>query len=373
MRLRIYLPLVAACAAMPAVATAQATPAQREDVHAAYIAGDFDRAQRLLMDLLDETPEDADLLRRLAAVQAAQGDNDAAQVTIDLATRIAPHDLDIRLARANILLWRGRLSEAQALAEQMATAHPDYPGLERLVHTLRQARQVRKLRLRDIGVGISASDAQFASGQDQTWYVQRGSISATWDGGNIASIDVEREERQATDTRISGRIAVPAGSHWYFVSASVSPDPDFRENWSLGAGADLSLSARSSLEIDGRFSEYRSDDVLSVGLGLRHGLSSRLEVTARSIHLFGGGEDYRLGGALRADYRHPQLPEIFAIVASYPDTEADGTRQLRTIAAGTRLDLPGRLSLGVTGEFEAREGGYERTTLAVDLRWRFAE
>lgn len=373
MRLRICLPFVAVCLAIPAQADAQVTAAQREEVQAAYVAGDFDEAQRRLKELLSKFPEDADLLRRHAAVQAAQGDVDTARATIERAAKLAPYDSDIQLARANILYWQGRFGEAQVQADKLKAEHPNYPGLDRLVRSIGRAKQDRRFRMRSVGVGASVSDAEFASGLEQTWYVQRGSISAQWGAGNSASIDVEREERLATDTRISGRIDMPDGPHRYFVSASVTPKPDFRENWSLGAGGEFSLSDQSALLADGRFAEYRSDDVVAVGIGLRQRLSQDLEVTARSIHLLGGGEDYRLGGALRVDYRNPQFPELFAIVASYPDAEVDGTRQLRAIAAGVRFGISEQLSLGATGESESREDSYERTVFSLDLRWRFGE
>ena len=359
--------------AIPAQADAQVTAAQREELQAAYVAGDFDEAQRRLHELLSEYPEDADLLRRYAAVQAAQGDVDTARNTIERAARIAPDDSDIQLARANILFWQGRFSEAQVQADKLKAKHPNYPGLDRLLESMRRAKQDRRFRVRSVGVGASVSDAEFASGLEQAWYVQRGSISAQWGAGNTASIDVEREERVATDTRISGRIDMQDRLHRYFVSASVTPNPDFRENWSFGAGGEFTLSDRRALLVDGRFAEYRSDDVVAVGIGLKQLLSQNFEVTARSIHLLGGGEDYRLGGALRVDYRNQQFPELFAIVASYPDAEVDGTRQLRAIAAGVRFGISDQLSLGATGESESREDSYERTAFSLDLRWRFGE
>jgi len=346
---------------------------ERESVQEAYVARDFERAERILRRLLAEHPDDADLLRRLAAVQAALDDLDAAQATIDRAIVLAPDDPDIQLARANILFWRGRLAEAHAQSDQIVVEYPDYPGLDRLVTSLRQTRRDRALRLQSLGIGTSLSDAAFASGSSQTWYAQRGSISAQWGAGNAVTLDIEREERLATDTRISGRIDLPDASNRYFVTGSVAPNADFRENWSIGGGAEIAFSDTSTLQIDGRFSEYRSDDVVAFGAGLRQRLSPALELSAKSIHLFGGGESYRLGGAIRADYHHSRFPEAFVILASYPDAEVDGTRQLRAVAGGVRFALSEKVALGVTGEFESREESYERAAISVDLRWRIGE
>jgi YaiO family outer membrane protein len=373
MRWLTYRVMVAISAAIGLPALAQVSAGDREAVQEAYVTGDFVRAEQLLTGLLAESPEDPDLLRRLAAVQAAKGDLRLAETTIDRAYGLAPEDPDIQLARANILFWRGHIAQAELQAGQIAQRHSDYPGLDTLRVSLRQATDARRLRLRSLGAGASVSDASFASGASQTWYVQRGSVSAQWGEGRSASLDIEREERLATDTHIAGRVDIAEGSNRFFLAGTVTPNPDFRETWSLGGGAEVPLGKHSTLLIDGRFAEYTGDDVAALGFGLRQSLSSRLQLSARSIHLFGGGDDYRFGGALRADYSHPQLADFFAIVASYPDVENDGAQQLRAVAVGARRPLSNRLSLGLTGEYETRENSYDRTAVSLDLRWRIGK
>jgi YaiO family outer membrane protein len=362
--------MAAIYAAIALPALAQVSAGDREAVQEAYVAGDYVRAEQLLTGLLAESPDDPDLLRRLAAVQAAKGDLRLAKATIDRAYGLAPMDLDIQLTRANILYWRGKIAEAELQAGQIAQRHPDYPGLDTLRQSLRQAKEARRLRLRSLGAGAALSDARFASGASQTWYVQRGSVSAQWDEGRSASLDIEREERLATDIHIAGRLDIADGRNRFFLSGTVTPNPDFRETWSLGGGGELGLGKHSTLLLDGRFAEYTGDDVAALGVGVRQSLSSRLQISVRSIHLFGGGDDYRFGGALRADYSHPRFADFFAIVASYPDVENDGAQQLRAVALGARRSLSDRLTLGFTSEFESRENSYERTAFSLDLRWR---
>ena len=356
-------------AAVPA--SVHAAQDRRAEAQAAYVAGDHAQAARILAELLSERPDDADLLRRLASVQAAQGNLAAAQETIDRALALAPADGDIRLARANILLWRGRLAEARGEADALAAARPGYPGLDTLDTALLHAQSARWLRLFSASAGASFSHASFESGFSQDWFVQRGAAAVTWGPGAIAALDVQREDRGPVDTRIGARLSAPAGKHVLFATGSVTPDPDFRESWSLGGGGDFAVSASDTLLLDGRFSRYSNDDVVALGAGLRHSFTPQFDLTARSIHLFGGGEDYRLGGALRADYRDAGPTDLFAIVASYPDAEVDGTRQLRGVAGGARFALARNYSLGVSAEYENRENSYERTAVSLDLGWRF--
>lgn len=368
---RFILALLVVLRAIPTLAEEPLPESHKAAAYEAYLAGDYGKAKSLLGNLAANNPRDPDLLRRIAAVEAAMGDLDEAQATIDRAMTLAPQDGDIQLARANILLWRKQDSEAERQADDLASARPDYPGLDQFRISLRAAQEARKLRFRKLSVGGSVSDAEFASGSRQTWYVQRGSASVGWGEGAVASLEVEREDRLLTDTRIASLIDVPIGSHRAFLSGSVTPNADFRESWSLKVGANIALGPSDWLLVDGRNAGYASGDVSAIGIGLRHSFAQNLSLTARSTHLFGGGEDYRLGGVVRADYDPANRPGLFLIAASYPDTEADGTRQLRSVAAGARFPLSSRVSLNLIGEHDSRKNSYDRTAISVDLAWNY--
>ncbi|WP_394729390.1 tetratricopeptide repeat protein [Altererythrobacter sp. GH1-8] len=368
-RLLMAVPFV--MAAIPAHAGQSQLPEERSSAQKAYLAGEFRQAESILNALLAKTPEDPDLLRRLAAVEAALGNLDQAQATIDRAIALAPFDRDIQLARANILLWRKRHTEAERQADELSSAEPDYPGLGQFRSSLLNAQRARKLRLRSVAAGAKVSEAEFASGSEQVWSTQRASTSIGWAETAIAVLEIEREDRLVTDTRISSLVELPIETHRVFFSGSLTPSADFRESWSLGTGADITLGSSNQVRIDGRFSHYRSNDVGTVGIGLRHSFAPHISITARSIHLFGGGEDYRLGGVLRADYSPSRRPNLFLILASYPDTEADGTRQLRTVAGGARFRLSNSFTLSFASEYESRKDSYSRAALSADLSWNF--
>ncbi len=360
-----------AVAMFPPLALAAAPQEDRQAAHTAYVTGDFDRARDLLETLLSVSPDDPDLLRRLAMVHAASNNLQEAQDSIDRAIALAPTDGDIQLARANILFWRDKFSDAQKQAEQLASTRPDYPGLSDFNKSFQRSREARRVHIRSLNLGATLSDADFEFGSSQTWQVQRASTAIAWAESSVAALEVEREDREAIDTRIAARLDLPTGPHRIFAMASVTPSADFRENWSAGAGAELALGKRNTLLLDGRFAEYRSDDVTALGAALRHSFAPDFAATIRSIHLFGGGESYRLGGSLRTDYTPEGGPGLFAIVASYPDTEIDGTRQLRAVAGGARFDLTDNLVLRVSGEYESREDSYKRSAASVDLTWNF--
>lgn len=362
--------LAAILAMSPSAANAQEDHA-RTEIQAAYVAGDPSKALALLAPLIAAHPDDPDLLRRLALLQAAQGDLSRAQATIDRANGLAPNDSDIQLARASILLWRGKPRLASLEAAALAARDPAQPGLGELRAGIARSQADSALHLASLGLGGTLSRARFEAGFQRDWASLRTAAELGWGTGSAATLEVEREDRGLVDTRVVGRIDLPIGQNRVHFGATVTPDPDFRESWSLSAGGDLPVSRHITLVADGRYASYRSQDVGVVEVGARAKVANGLAITARSIHLFGGGVTYRIGGVLRADYEYPKGPGLFALVASYPDTEIDGTRQLWSVAGGARVSLDRRLTLRITGEYESRKSSYRRAGASVDLNWRF--
>lgn len=359
--------------AVPATAQDVVVAADREAAQAALAAGNTARARAMLQDLLAASPDDADLLRRLAAVEAADRNLAAAQRTIDRALALAPEDADIQLARANILLWRGKLDEARTQAGAIASKRPGYPGLEEFAAAAAELEDTQRLRVRSLSVGQSVSRADFKMADATTWTTQQAAVVLGLNELDRATLEIEREDRGLVDTRLAGRLDFSAGQHRIYLTGSATPRADFRERWSLGAGTELRLADQTELLVGLRYADYRFDDVTVLRLGLRQRLTPSLTVTGETIQLFGGGEDYRFGGSVRADVTPVSGPSFFVIAAMYPDTEIDDTRQLRSVAAGTAIALGSGFSLRLAGEYENRKDSYERVGANVALVWSFGD
>ena len=361
--------------AMATPAAAQDGPEPRETklehVERDRAAGDFARARKGLEDLLAQYPDDPDLLRRLATVRAAEGDLDEAQSVIDRALTLAPQDRDIQMARANILFWRGERLAAQQQAEAIASVAPDYPELDAILAKLAQREVQQRVRLTALTIGGGVSDIAFDNRAGETWSSQDASVGISLGGNTGASLAVEREERATTDVRISGRLDQRLGRHVAYVSGSVVPKADFRERWSIGAGGEVALSNRLMALVDMRYADYRERTVFALQPGLRFSFDDATYVTARATNLVGGGEDYRLGGSLQLNYRPEGRLGGFVVLASYPDVEEDGVRQLRSAASGLSVPLGNGFTLTAVGAYDDREGSYRRLSGTLVLGFRF--
>ncbi|QSB44403.1 YaiO family outer membrane beta-barrel protein [Altererythrobacter sp. FM1] len=333
--------------------------------------GNFERARQILLPMLAASPDDPDLLRRLAMVEAGAGQLDLALDRIDEATRLAPDDLDVALARAYILYWRGDISAAQRATAAIAARNPDYPELDRLTALLTQQEAAEGFRMRAISVSAGISDIKTAAGFSQTWNTQSLAAALDISRGDTITFGVMREERAAIDTRISVRTDHQIADGVVYVAATAVPSPDFLERWSVGAGGELRVSDGVAVLADVRVADYDTGTIAALQPGLSIALDRDFTLSGRAINIFGGDDGYRLGGSVRLDYGRERDTSIFLIAASYPEAEADGLRQLRSLAAGVRLPVSDTLVLSGAGSYENRANSYRRYAGMLTLTYRF--
>ena len=339
MRPLFALAAIVCFSALSQPASAQSDIDQRAEAQAAYLAGDYVGAQAMFESLLQERPGDADLLRRLANVQAARGNLAEAMQTIDRALAIAPADLDIQLARANILSWLGRPLEARRQADAIAHVRADYPGLSETFAAIGRLEKEDRIRLFSASIGGSASRVRFPGRGSETWTTTNASIAVALAPRVRAAFEADREDRRPVDTRLATRLDLLHTGGSAYVGGSVTPNADFRESWSISAGAEQLIGQGTTLLLDARYASYRFDETGVLGLGVRQTVGRDLSATVRTIHLTGSGEGYRFGASLRVDYAPEDRTGWFVTGASYPDTEADGTAQVRALSVGTAVPL----------------------------------
>lgn len=362
-----------ALASAPVAAQAQQARAERTDAAtAAQAAGAFGEARQILRSLLRESPDDPDILRRLAMVDAADGDLDTAMERIELATRLAPDDLDIALARAYILFWRGNTDQSWVVLDQIEARQPNYPELAGLRAALDRDAQDDGIRLRALSVGLGFSDIKLRSGVTRTWNSQNfvGAIDVS--RSDTVILSANREDRGSVDTRMGARVDHRLRNGYFYVAGTAVLEPNFQERWSLSGGGERVVARGVTGLIDLRVAEYDTDTIVAVQPGIRIALAPDFSATGRAINILGGGEDHRLGASLRLDYASELGPSLFAIAVNYPDAEAEDVRDLRSLAAGFTIPVTNLLSLTAAGIYEDRDDSYRRWSGTLALSYRFA-
>lgn len=352
----------------------QADP--REQAQDALRRGNHERARTILLEQLAREPRDADLLRRLASVEAASGDLPEALTVIDRAAAIAPRDLDIRLARANILFWNGAVEDARAEADAIARIDPAYPELDQLQARLRPSptRSAEDDRIGLQALYLSAGLSRIAfDGRDthQTWTNQGAALGLRLGRVGTATFSVEREARARSDTRFAARFDRRIDGGSYYLEAGFVPDPDFRETWKVAVGGQAALAPNIDGSLDLRVADYATGTIVVAEPGVRVALTPRWSLDARAINLFGGNEGHRIGGSGRLAYEAQSGPTAFVSLATYPDAETDGVRQLRSAAIGLAWPVARNVTISAIGVHEDREDSYRRNSLTVVFARRF--
>ncbi len=351
---------IAAVLALAAPATLLAQPA----TPAAVSVGELRLAAR-------SADGDADIWRRLAAAEAAAGNLDAAEAAIVRAEAIAPHDLDIQLAFANILMWRGQADRARMHAEAVRAANSAYPGLAQFDATLlRRQSAVPASGLLSISAVVGISRVGFADGRHRTWQDGVVAVAVGSAARTIFELEADSEHRAITDVRLSARATTRMQGGAYYFGAAITPNADFRDQWRIVAGGESRVSALFSASLDLRVAHYRNGTAASIEPGLTYTFAPGLRLTGRVIDLI-DDNGTRVGAALRGEYEPADGTILFASAARYPDREAGDTRQLRTFAVGGAVDLDPRWRMRLAAADEKRARSYHVQSINLGLTYRF--
>lgn len=365
--------LVANAAAVPPASLQVGENARNQQLDAASAArtsGDFERARRILSNLLEASPKDPDFLRRLAMVEASDKRLDEALRLVDEAQRLAPDDLDVALSRAYILYWRGDIAEARTQVAAIESRRPDYPELAALKASIGREKS-DGIGLRAMSVAVGLSDIALKNGASQTWTNQTLVTALDFSRHDIVTLSVGREKRSAGDTRLFARWDRLLARGSFYIAATAVPNPDFQERWSASSGGELIVSKKITVLLDLRAAKYDTGTIFAVQPGARIDLGSDFALTGRAINIFGDDEGYRIGSSVRLDYRREYASSFFATAASYPDAEAGNVRQMRSVAGGGTLALSDAAYLTAAASYENRSNSYRRWTGTLAISYRF--
>ncbi len=335
-------------------------------------AGRAEEAVRILSAASEADPRNTDILRRFAQALAAAGNLPGALRTIDRAVAIAPQDNDLLLVRSYILLWSGRSEDARQQSAVIAERAPAYPGLAQLETAIARG-DARPDSSARSGAALysSLSGIDFESGVSDTWYGAGASVFGPIGEAGVVTASVDHEERNSSDTRLSARLDRRIGQGNFFLATSITPNADFREQWSLSVGGELPVSPTADIIVDAKYAEYRSGHVTVLRPALRLHLAERLSLTGQWINLFENDGNHRSGVSGRFDYVLANEGNLYLGAATYPDTEAGVTRQVRGAFIGTALPLSDRVTLRGAFEYEERDQSYQRIAATIGLSLRF--
>jgi YaiO family outer membrane protein len=322
---------------LPGGLCAQQSANDYERAVAARLAGEPAAAERLLRAWLVEHPGDADAQVQLGFALLALGRNEDARDAFAAALAIAPDYTDARsgLATANARL-AGEARPAFIAMHAAISALPD-PAED----------------WREAGIALSVPIAR----------------AGTLDTGATVY-----DRFGLTDTELlAGYVRRVGEDTWLRVGAGVTPDTDFRPELSFRAGLDQRVSrgpAATVLGLDAGWRRFPLQEVWNVSPAITQylGGDGAFSITARADALQAEGDDWRLGGSLRADYAPAPQMRGFAGIAAGPDTDLGVVTDTRSVFGGVEVPVSPRLSASGSIAREWREDATGRTDLRVGLK-----
>ncbi|MBS7671349.1 YaiO family outer membrane beta-barrel protein [Croceicoccus gelatinilyticus] len=301
---------------------------------------------------------------------AIAGRHSEAIAAIDKEIAEHPADLDLQLERARFLYWAERHEQARDALSLIAASSPDYPGLADLSDQVDRALTGGQHATSAGGLSLSASTADVSiSGRKATWNTV--AATAYWSEPRYTvSISAEREKRAVADTRLKADLSGVVGAVRWRLGGTSTPDADFRERWSVHAGAGR-LVGRHEVGIDLRHASYASNeiDIIQPYATLR-APSARISVKIEAV-LARDENGLNEGMALRADYLPESRTGAFVSFASYPEAERAVVRMTKLAAIGGRLPVARRVDMHVSIEREERASTYKRTAGTLAIIYRF--
>ena len=283
-----------------------------------------------------------------------------------------PDDVDARLQYAYALLALGRADAAGAQFEAVLAAAPDYADARDGLALVAARRASPDARRATLLVEGALADV---GGQARDWREAGAVLSLPFGddalelGGRYYSrFGLEDAELGAGFTHRAG----PDG--WLRAGIGVTPAADFRPEVSARIGYDRRIAAglaATVVGVDAGWRRFPVQDVWNVSPALtRYFGDGGISVTVRADAVLPQGDDLRFGGSLRGDYAPADRLRAFAGIAAGPDTDLGIVTDTYSVFGGGEVPLGDALSLTGALSREWRDGPADRTEFRLGLKAR---
>jgi YaiO family outer membrane protein len=365
-------------------------------------AQDFPGAARIFNELVSANPKDVDALEQLATVTGWMERHAEALALWDRAIVLAPQYDGLRLNRARVLYWMGRLPEAEAaitevlprmaqdadaweLAGDIARARHDVVrARERYRQAImlapmstavrKEAQLVMPKRWRlDAGGMVddyeTKPDAPVQRDLEQTAYVQLGfqiSDVLTIAGG----ADYAHQFGQV-DWRYNVEAYWSADAEWSFqVRVAITPDAEILANWEALLATEWNPLIGVAPLLAVRTADYSDERIVTYMPGVRVG--EQFTAEARLYYTTSDVNDSTMAGVLRFGATIAERWQPY-ILGSYGEENQPpvGVAITASAAAGTVVQINDALSLRFDALYEWREDIHERASLGGGFTLRF--
>ena len=311
-----------------------------------------------------------------ARILSWAGQYGAARTELDSLMVAHPDNPDLQLTLGNLEYYQGHLTAAETQYSRVLSQYPNYQDARNGLENVRKARAANAANGNGVwridgGLGISDFNLdEISEWDDQFLRVEYSPNSLAYHAS------AQRYKRFGlTDIELKAGIADAVRGGWdWGLEAGVTPDGDFRPEWSLGARAGRAIEMDDGTvlypNVIYRFDDYDTGPIHNIQPGLVAYLDGGIVLTGRMIATLQDSEDNQIGWL--AEGRVP-VTEKLQLRAGY----ADAAEAIDGLAISTQ-SVFGGLSYGVRDDLDVhvnlarddRENSFVRNSANVGFTYR---
>lgn len=352
-----------------AAAQPEADPLSYQAGVAARVAGDNQRAIRILREVVTREPANSDGHLQLGLALLAARELDAAEASFRRTLEIAPAYDDARIGLARVQQQRGDPRGALAVLEPVGPTNRDAAGLRTQLSGARAAAYRSQINLDG---SYSALEGVQPDWREASLQLRRQVTENTALGGSIEAARRFGRTDVYGEARLDHRLSKATS---FYLSAGGTPNADFRPEWQIGAGGSARLRSGpnpTAVTVDARQARYRAGSIQTVTPGIEQYLAGgRAWLTGRWINVFDETGNHSAGWLGRGDFMATDRLRLFAGTADAPDVSEGIVVDTFSLFGGASYDLDNRRTLRVSAAHEDRQTGSDRLQIGLGLGWRF--
>jgi YaiO family outer membrane protein len=385
--------------------SAAATPlcgATMEQGLALKRAQDLPAAARVFDELVIADPGNVDAIEQLATVTGWMGRHAEALILWQRAIALAPQYAGLRVGRARVLYWMGRLPEAASAIDEVLPLLPSDADAMELAGDIARARhQVvlardHYLRAMALDPASGAGGKMAALTPPRRWRADAGGMFDSYDPANTTV--VQRGDEQSAyvqlGRQLGERFTLAGGADyahqfsqvdWRFnlegywaprsdlsiqARAALTPDAEVLADWEASLGADWRATSQVAGLLTVRTSDFASEHIVTWMPGLRFGEETTLELrlfyTVSDVQADTSAVLVKIATTIDGRWQPYAL-------ASYGEENQPpiGVAKTASGAIGTVIALDAGWALRIDGIYEWREAIHRRISLGGGATYRF--
>jgi len=362
----------------------------------------FSEAAKVFADLVAANPKDVDAVEQLATVTGWLGHHYDALWLWERAIGLAPQYHGLRVNRARVLYWLGRLGEAEEEITGVLPWLPQDVEAWELAGDIARARSLPSVARQRYRQAVMLDSNSAAAQKDadlewpRPWRLDVGGMFDDYTPANTSVVQRDREQTAYVQLgyQVNNQLSVSAGTdyahqfeqvdwrwnaglYWMPVAgwavharAALTPDAEILPDWEALVGVEWFAATAFTPLLSVRTAEYTAQHIVTWMPGVRLGESLTAEV--RLYYTTSDVSDPTMAGVLRLGTTIAERWQPY-LLGSYGEENQPpvGVAKTATGAAGVVIGVSKSVSVRFDGLYEWREDIHERMSLGGGVTLRF--